>query len=209
MDKITGTVREPKSKAKQLRSKGLIPGVLYGKSMDESISLMFPQLELERFLRKNSVGYKVEVEVEGVAHLALVKELTFTPVVNKIEHVSFHALVKGEKVNSSAQIVLLNQEMVRDTVLQSLYELHYKAGVEDIFTRVEIDLEGKEAGFQALVSDLNIPNRDKVEVLVPEDSLVVSIVEKAKIEVEEEAEEEAVEGVEEAEAALEEVKEEE
>lgn len=209
MDKITGTVREPKSKAKQLRSKGLIPGVLYGKSMDESISLMFPQLELERFLRKNSVGYKVEVEVEGVAHLALVKELTFTPVVNKIEHVSFQALVKGEKVNSSAQIVLLNQEMVRDTVLQSLYELHYKAGVEDIFTRVEIDLEGKEAGFQALVSDLNIPNRDKVEVLVPEDSLVVSIVEKAKIEVEEEAEEEAVEGVEEAEAALEEVKEEE
>lgn len=209
MDKITGTVREPKSKAKQLRRKGLIPGVLYGKSMDESISLMFPQLELERFLRKNSVGYKVEVEVEGVAHLALVKELTFTPVVNKIEHVSFQALVKGEKVNSSAQIVLLNQEMVRDTVLQSLYELHYKAGVEDIFTRVEIDLEGKEAGFQALVSDLNIPNRDKVEVLVPEDSLVVSIVEKAKIEVEEEAEEEAVEGVEEAEAALEEVKEEE
>ncbi|MFA5638467.1 MAG: 50S ribosomal protein L25 [Anaerovoracaceae bacterium] len=209
MDKITGTVREPKSKAKQLRSKGLIPGVLYGKSMDESISLMFPQLELERFLRKNSVGYKVEVEVEGVAHLALVKELTFTPVVNKIEHVSFQALVKGEKVNSSAQIVLLNQEMVRDTVLQSLYELHYKAGVEDIFTRVEIDLEGKEAGFQALVSDLNIPNRDKVEVLVPEDSLVVSIVEKAKIEVEEEAEEEAVEGVEEAEAALEEAKEEE
>ncbi|NLB24993.1 MAG: hypothetical protein GX828_06160, partial [Clostridiales bacterium] len=180
-----------------------------GKSMDESISLMFPQLELERFLRKNSVGYKVEVEVEGVAHLALVKELTFTPVVNKIEHVSFQALVKGEKVNSSAQIVLLNQEMVRDTVLQSLYELHYKAGVEDIFTRVEIDLEGKEAGFQALVSDLNIPNRDKVEVLVPEDSLVVSIVEKAKIEVEEEAEEEAVEGVEEAEAALEEAKEEE
>ena len=209
MDKITGTVREPKSKAKQLRRKGLIPGVLYGKSMDESISLMFPQLELERFLRKNSVGYKVEVEVEGVAHLALVKELTFTPVVNKIEHVSFQALVKGEKVNSSAQIVLLNQEMVRDTVLQSLYELHYKAGVEDIFTRVEIDLEGKEAGFQALVSDLNIPNRDKVEVLVPEDSLVVSIVEKAKIEVEEEAEEEAVEGVEEAEAALEEAKEEE
>ena len=193
MDKIKAAVRDPKSKAKQLRSKGLIPGVLYGKSMDESISLQFPQLELERFLRKNSVGYKVEVEVEGVAHLALVKELTFTPVVNKIEHVSFQALVKGEKVTSSAQVVLLNQDMVRDTVLQSLYEFHYKAGVEDIFTRVEIDLEGKEAGFQVLVSDLDIPNKDKVEILVPEDTLVVSIVEKTKIE-EEEVAEEAAEG---------------
>lgn len=194
MDVIVAAVREPKAKAKQLRKEGIISGVLYGKSLEESISLQFPVLEIEKLLRKNTIGYKVEVEIGGKKHLALIKELTYTPVVGKIEHVSFQALAKGERVNSTAQIVLLNQEKVSQTVLQSLYELHYKADVEDLFTRVEVDLEGQEAGFQVLVSDLDVPNKERVELLIAEDTLVVSIVEKISLEVEEEVTEEVEEG---------------
>ena len=186
MDVIVAGVRAPEAKAKQLRREGIISGVLYGKSLDESVSLQFPVLEIEKLLRKNTIGYKVQVEIDGKKHLALIKELEYTPVVNKISHVSFQALAKGERVNSTAQIYLLNQEKVSDTILQSLYELNYKADVEDLFTRIDIDLEGKEAGFQVTVANLDIPNKEKVELLLPEDTQVLSIVEKLAIEEEEE-----------------------
>jgi large subunit ribosomal protein L25 len=189
MDKLVGTIREPNAKAKLLRKQGVIPGVLYGKSLDESISLQFPLREVEHFLKRNTIGYKVEVEIEGKKHLALLKELTFTPAVNKIEHLSFQALTKGERVNSTAQIFLKNQEKISETIQQTLFEIPYKALVEDLFTHVEVDMEGMEVGDHVLVSQLNIPKKEGLEVLVPEDTMVVAVVEKTKMDVDLDVEE--------------------
>jgi large subunit ribosomal protein L25 len=183
MDKLVATMREPKSKAKQLRKQGVIPGVLYGKSLDEALSLQFPLREVEHFLKRNTIGYKVEVEVDGKKHLALLKELTYTPAVNKIEHLSFQALMKGERVNSSAQIFLVNQEKISETIMQTLFEIPYKGLVEELFTRIEVDMEGMQVGDQVLVSQLNIPNKERIEVLLPEDTMVVTVVEKSKMDV--------------------------
>lgn len=194
MDSLKGTIREPNSKAKQQRKEGIIPGVLYGKSLDESLSLQFPLKDVEHFLKRNAVGYKVDVEIDGEKHLALIKEVTYTPAVNTIEHLSFQALTKGERVSSTAQIVLLNEEKIIETIQQTLFEISYKGMVEDLFTRVEVDLEGMEVGDSILVSDLNIPNKDRIEVANQEDTMVVSIVEKKDMA--EEVVEEAVEAVE-------------
>jgi large subunit ribosomal protein L25 len=151
--------------------------------LDESISLQFPLREVEHFLKRNTIGYKVEVEVDGKKHLALLKELTFTPAVNKIEHLSFQALTKGERVNSTAQIFLKNQEKISETIQQTLFEIPYKGLVEDLFTHVEVDMEGMEVGDHVLVSQLNIPKKEGLEVLVPEDTMVVAVVEKTKMDV--------------------------
>ena len=178
MDSLKGTIREPKAKAKQQRKQGIIPGVLYGKSLDDSISLQFPLRDVEHFLRRNAVGYKVDIEIEGKKHLALVKEVTYTPAVNTIQHLSFQALTKGEIVTSTATIVLLNEEKIIETIQQTLFEITYKGAVEDLFTRVEVDLEGMEIGDSILVSELNVPNKERIEVVNQEDTMVVSIVEK-------------------------------
>ena len=194
MDSLKGTIREPNAKAKQQRKQGIIPGVLYGKSLDESISLQFPLKDVEHFLRRNAAGYKVNVEIEGKKHLALIKEVTYTPAVNAIEHLSFQALTKGERVSSTAQIVLLNEEKIIETVQQTLFEIAYRGTVEDLFTRVEVDLEGMEVGDSVLVSQLNIPNKERIEVANHEDTMVVAIVEKKVLSEEpEEGAEEAVE----------------
>lgn len=190
MESLKGTIREPNTKAKQQRKKGIIPGVLYGKSLDESISLQFPVRDVEYFLRRNAEGYKVNVEIDGEVHLALIKELTYTPAVNTIEHLSFQALTKGETVTTTAQIVLLNEETIIETVQQTLFEISYRGTVEDLFTRVEVDLKGMEIGDSVLVSELEIPIRDRIEILNPEDTMVVSIVEKTVLADELDAEEE-------------------
>ena len=201
MDSLKGTIREPNAKAKQQRKKGIIPGVLYGKSLDESISLQFSLKDVEYFLRRNAVGYKVNVEIDGEKHLALVKETTYTPAVNTIEHLSFQALTKGERVSSTAQIVLLNEEKIIETVQQTLFEVAYRGTVEDLFTRVEVDLEGMEIGDSVLVSELNIPNKERIEILNQEDTMVVSIVEKKTLSDELDAEAEAAEAAEGVDAA--------
>lgn len=193
MESLKGTIREPNTKAKQQRKQGIIPGVLYGKSLDGSMSLQFPIRDVEYFLRRNAEGYKVNVEIDGEKHLALIKEITYTPAVNTIEHLSFQALTKGETVTTTAQIVLLNEETIIETVQQTLFEISYKGTVEDLFTRVEVDLKGMEIGDSVLVSELEIPIRDKIEILNPEDTMVVSIVEKTVLADELDAEEEGEE----------------
>ncbi|MGI5900738.1 MAG: 50S ribosomal protein L25/general stress protein Ctc, partial [Christensenellales bacterium] len=46
--------RNESIKPRQLRRKGIIPAVLYGKDLDESLSIQFSQAEILQFLRTNS-----------------------------------------------------------------------------------------------------------------------------------------------------------
>ena len=76
-----------------------------------------------------------------------------------------------------------NQEKISETIQQTLFEIPYKGLVEDLFTHVEVDMEGMEVGDHVLVSQLNIPKKEGLEVLVPEDTMVVAVVEKTKMDV--------------------------
>ena len=113
MSILVGEKRDLNIRAKHLRNEGIIPGVLYGKSLDESISLQFPQKEVLAFLKFNSKGSIVELQVGEERHAALLKEITYTPVTRNIEHLSFQTLVKGEKVSNTAAIVLINKKKLK------------------------------------------------------------------------------------------------
>ena len=172
--------RNESLKGKQLRKQGFIPAVIYGKDLEESLMIQFPQNEIKRFLKTNTTGSKVELDLGDKKYKTLLKDITYVPVVNEPEHLSFQTLISGEKITSTAQIILINKEKIADTILQSVHELSYRAFPADLFDKIEIDMEGKETGDILRVSDLEVAQNEAIEIKTSPDSIVFSIVTRSK-----------------------------
>ncbi len=178
-------------KPKQLRREGMVPGVLYGKNLKESLSLQLSQAEALRFLQANFVGSKAEITVGGNKYPALLREVSYMPATDKLEHLSFQALIAGEEITSTALIVLTGKEKVSGVIQQQLSEISYRTLPSNLVDRIEINLEGMKAGVSMRVGDLDIAKNSDIEILSPLDDMVFSIVDGRKPAAASEADEEA------------------
>ncbi len=175
MNILNAQIRDPKAKGKQLRRAGIIPAVLYGKHLEESISIQIPKGDVEQFLHHNSTGSKVDLMIGKKKYMALLKDIDYILAIDTIEHLSFQAMTAGEKVTSEVQIHLHNKSKIDGIVQQSLNEVHYKALPSHLVEKIDIDLEGKVVGDGAILSDLEFSKNPDVEILTPLDSPVYSI----------------------------------
>ena len=168
--------RDKSAKGRQLRNKGIIPAVLYGKHLEESISLQLPVHEAQRFLQYNFIGSKVEIVIGKEKHMAVLKEVSYTPGAYKLEHLSFQALVAGEVTRSVARVILSGRERVREGVLiHMLDEIAYSALPVDLIDRIEVDVSQMMPGDVLTVEELDIAKNEKIELNTPLDSVVVTV----------------------------------
>lgn len=178
MSNLKAQERAANAKGKQLRREGLIPGVLFGKHMDESLPLQFQKSDVDLFLRDNMVGSKVEIVIGKKKHAALLKDISYTSVKQDVEHLSFQALVAGEPVISEFHIHLHNRAKVDGIVQQHLSEVRYKALPSKLIEVVNVELEGKKPGDSAILADMDFIHNPDFEILTPLDSSVYSISER-------------------------------
>ncbi len=189
MSTLKAQVRDENSKAKQLRRGGIIPAVLFGKHLEESISIQIPANEVEQFLRFNSVGSRVDLMIGKKKYMALLKEISLTPLIRSAEHLSFQELTAGEKVTSEFHIHLHNRAKVDGIVQQHLSQVHYTALPIHLVDTVEVELEGKVIGDSAVLGDLDFVNNPNIEILTPLDTTVYNVMPRIIIENEEDEEE--------------------
>ncbi|MGI5984640.1 MAG: 50S ribosomal protein L25 [Clostridiales bacterium] len=169
--------RDQSLKAKKLRKSGIVPGCVYGSNLEKTLLLQIPEADAKKFLKTNSVGCKVTLDVEGNKINALLKEISMDNLGNQIEHLCFQSLVAGEKVMGTAQIVLLNRDKVAEFIQQSLFEISYKAVPSHLIEKVEIDLEGMKAGDCVRIEDLDLAKDEDIELVTAPDSMILTIVE--------------------------------
>lgn len=172
--------RNTNLKPKQLRRKGIIPGVLYGKNLKESLSIQFSQAEVARFLKSNSTGSKARLVIGDKKFPALLREANYKPATDELEHLSFQTLLAGEIVTSTARIVLVNREKVSGVIQQAQSEISYRALPSYLIDKIEIDLDGMKVGDSMRVSNLDIAKNPDIEILNPLDTMVFSIADPRK-----------------------------
>ena len=186
-----------KGAARTLRSKGLIPAVIYGHGRDPQ-SLSLNARDLDKLLGHiQAESTVIEVSVGGTTAKTLIREIQRHPIKRQILHVDFQALVAGEKVTVSIPILLEGiPEGVRlggGVLDQTLRELEIEVDPSSIPDHVEFDVTAMVIGDSVHVSDLKLP--EGVEVLDdPETSVAVLAAPRAVIE--ETAAAEPVEGAE-------------
>ena len=168
--------RNMETKAKKLRREGYVTGNLFGKEIEGSIPLQIEKQEAERIERECMKGSQLYLELDGKTYDVLIKEMDYRPMDHQILEMDFQALVKGEKVHSVAEVILLNKEKVTEGVLEQLLEeIAYKATPEELVEKGEIDCATLRLGDTLKVADLDIAKNDKIDLQTDLDAPIVSI----------------------------------
>ena len=183
--------RNMETKAKKLRREGYVTGNLFGKEIEGSIPLQIEKQEAERIERECMKGSQLYLELDGKTYDVLIKEMDYRPMDHQILEMDFQALVKGEKVHSVAEVILLNKEKVTEGVLEQLLEeIAYKATPEELVEKVEIDCSELHVGDTLKVSDLAIAKNGNIDITTHLDTPVLNVIVARSAEDDEDAAEE-------------------
>jgi large subunit ribosomal protein L25 len=186
-----------KSSNRRLRSRGLIPGVVYGAGK-ETVPVAVSPAAITDILRSASGENTLfDLEVGGERRKVILKEFQREPLKGQLLHADFFEVALDKPIEVEVHIELLgtptgvkNQGGILDFITR---ELEVECLPADIPDKISLDVSGLELGKHLRVSDVQSPS-DRVTILTDPDVVVVHVVtpraEVAAAE-EEEAEEEA------------------
>jgi large subunit ribosomal protein L25 len=162
-----------KKKAKKLREQGNIPCVIYGGG--ENIHFHSHENNFRNLIYTHHV-HLVNIDVEGKTHKAIIKDIQFHPVTDKILHIDFI-----EVFDNKPSVVEIPIEVTGNSIgvknggkmRQRRRSLKVKGLVKDMPDVLEIDITELNIGASFKVKDLTFKN---LELLDPKQSLVVGVV---------------------------------
>ena len=176
MNTLKAEKRDMAIKAKRLRREGYVTGNVFGKEIKGSIPIKIEKSAADRLLKTSGKGSQVMLDIDGESMDVLIKEVDFNPLEGQVDEIDFQALVKGEKVHSVAEVVLINHDKVINGVLQLLLEeISYRALPGDLVEKVSIDVGNLKVGESIKVGDLDISKNENVDVLTDPEAIVVTV----------------------------------
>jgi large subunit ribosomal protein L25 len=173
--------------AGRLRREGLVPAVVYGHGADpKSVSVVHREL---RHALSGEAGSNalLDLEVDGEAVLALVKDMQRDAVRNEVIHVDFIRVSRDEAVTVEVPIHLEGEasEVTAGggTLDQQLFNLTVTATPGDIPGGLSYDVSEMTIGDSVRVGDLTLPAGVTTDV-DPEEPVAVAQVSQAAVEAE-------------------------
>lgn len=180
MNIITVEKRNAATKAKRLRREGIIPCIVYGGNLAESLMIQINQSTAKKLLNYKREGSKIDLQVGEQTIPAQIKDIEYNAMNSEIQHMSFQALEDDKRVNSKAQIILENTDKVVGVLEQMVYEIPYSALPSDMVDTVVIDLDGVSAGKIFTLADLaEFQNKD-IDVQVGLDTMILRVSDKKR-----------------------------
>ena len=181
MNTLSVQKRDLATKAKKIRQAGFVTGNVFGKNLSESIPIQIDKKDAEKLFKTCHKGSKLKLSIDGKAHDVLLKEVNYNIMKREILELDFQVLVKGELINSVAEIVLHNKDKANGgTVDLMLNEVAYKAKPDALVETIEIDCATLHPGDTIKVSDLDIFKNKKVEVTSKAEAIVLTVVDPKK-----------------------------
>jgi large subunit ribosomal protein L25 len=173
--------------AGRLRREGLVPAVVYGHGADpQSVSVVRRELRAALSTEAGSNAL-LDLQVDGEAVLALVKEMQRDAVRNEVTHVDFIRVSRDEAVVVEVPIHFEGEASEVSsgggTLDQQLFNLTVTAKPGDIPSAITVDVSGMTIGDSVRVGDLTLPAGVTTDV-DPEEAVAVAQVSQAAQEAE-------------------------
>ena len=164
MSIIQATIRETKTKGQvnELRSKGNVPGIVYGgEEPNEKISITTK--ELKNLINKdNFLSNVISISLDGKEQKVLTRTIAFDTVTDEPIHFDLMRIVKGGKIILEIPVKFVNNELSpglkRGGVLNIVRrKVELKCPAENIPTELIVDLDGLDIGTSIKISSINLP----------------------------------------------------
>lgn len=171
---LKGTLRKElgKKATKQVRKEDSIPCVLYGSG--EPVHFVANEKEYGHVINTPST-FQINLDIDGTIHPAIMRDIQFHPVSDRVLHIDFIRIAEGKPVTVSIPVRLegfakgvqqggkLKLEMRRVTV---------KGLIKTIPDELLLDVTNIEVGQSIKVRDLSYP---EFEILDPKNAVIASV----------------------------------
>ena len=164
MSIIQATIRETKTKGQvnDLRSKGNVPGIVYGgEQPNEKISISTKELK-NLINKENFLSNVISIDLDGKEQKVLTRNIAFDTVTDEPIHFDLMRIVKGGKIILEIPVKFINNELSpglkRGGVLNIVRrKVELRCPAENIPTELVVDLEGLDIGTSIKISSINLP----------------------------------------------------
>jgi large subunit ribosomal protein L25 len=141
--------------ARRLRAAGQIPAVVYGHGAEVQ-HVALPAHQVRLLLRKKNAI--LDLQIDGVSQLALVKDVQKDPVLQIIEHIDLVVVTQGEKVLVNVPLHIIGVQQSGAVLELDAITVPLLANATHIPEFIEISIEGKGPGFKVTFADLDLPS---------------------------------------------------
>jgi len=160
--KIEGKTRSGLGKkiTRQLRSEGLVPGVIYGSK--ENIHFSAPQLAF-RTLVYTPDFQLADVTVEGKDYRCILKDLQFDVVTDELNHIDLLELVEDRKIVANLPLKFVGSpEGVKagGRLEIKVKSLKVRTLPKDLRENIEVDISDLQLNANIRVQDVKAPNME-------------------------------------------------
>lgn len=171
---IKGSQRESVGKAasKALRNAGQVPCVLYGG--DNVLHFSASELAFKNIVYTPNV-YTAAIELNGKTYNAILQDIQFDPVSDKIIHIDFYQLHKDKEITIEVPIQIEGTSpgiMAGGTLRIVNRKLKVKALPDNLPDFVPVDISGLEMGNKLYVTKLA---QDKYKIMHPDNTVVCQV----------------------------------
>jgi len=163
-----------KGAARRIRRDNKIPAVVYGHGND-TVHVTLPGHDTMMAIKHGGANALLELEIDGKGQLALTKAVQIDPIRRIIEHIDFVAVRRGEKVTVDVPVHLHGSAASETLVVTENSTVQIEAEATNIPERIEISIEGLQAGTQIQAGQLELPEGSTL--LVDPETLIVNITE--------------------------------
>jgi large subunit ribosomal protein L25 len=161
-----------KKEAKALRAAGKVPCVVYGGENVQHFAAS--EIAFNNLVYTPNV-YAVAIDIEGTTVNALIKEIQFHPVTDRILHVDFIELVPGKAVNTEIPVVITGSAigvMNGGKLRKTLRKLSVRATPENLPDAITLDISKMRIGHKIYVRDVEANNFD---ILTSGNAVIVAV----------------------------------
>jgi len=192
---IKGSQRESVGKVstKALRNAGKVPCVLYGG--DKPLHFSADEVSFKKLVYTANV-YTATIELEGTTYSAILQDIQFHPVSDKILHIDFYQLFDDKLVTMNIPVRLVGSSpgvQNGGSLRFAMRKLSVRALPADLPDFINADISKLKIGTKLIVSEVA---NEKFSILHPENSVVVQVRTARTAVLEDEEDEEGEEGAE-------------
>jgi large subunit ribosomal protein L25 len=147
--------RPPRNEVKpsRIRRENRLPGIIYGKGIN-SIPFQIEERAWEKFYRRRPNIFQISVDGKK-DHLVTIKEISRQPGTDRLEHLSFQKLTKGQETTVTVPVRVAGEALGPLTLV--LKEVEIKGIPKNMPKNIEINVEGLEPGNYLTVADMPLP----------------------------------------------------
>lgn len=176
-------------KAKAIRRKGQTPGVIYGKSLDNPISIKINNTQLPKIFKTHATSSVVPIEVNSDVKNCVIKDIQ-KDMFGKVIHVDFEAVKANQVIKLKVPVTFEGQAALETNrlVLETFAsEVELQGTVEKLPEKIEIDVSNKNFEDKVFAKDITLPEGVN---LVTHDDTLLAVVAGTESEADEDSEEE-------------------